>query len=71
MDRAFLSFSHGKRMCLGLHLAWCEMLKVLPELIRKFDIEFTREGQVVEMETRMTAFIKGLDVRIRAREEES
>lgn len=38
MNRANLGFSAGKRMCLGLHIAWMEMRKVIPALLMNFDV---------------------------------
>ena len=37
MHRADLTFSAGKRMCLGLNVAWLEMKKVIPALIMNFE----------------------------------
>ena len=67
MERASLAFSHGKRICLGLHLAWCEMLKVLPELIRRFDIELADPTYKHEVCERMIALVTNLPVTIRER----
>ncbi|KIW65684.1 hypothetical protein, variant 2 [Phialophora macrospora] len=39
MERANLFFSAGRRVCIGQHVAWIEMKKVLPELLLRFDIE--------------------------------
>ena len=38
MHRADLTFSAGKRMCLGLNVAWLEMKKVIPALIMNFEV---------------------------------
>jgi cytochrome P450 len=40
MHRANLTFSAGKRMCLGLNIAWLEMKKVISALIMNFDVSF-------------------------------
>jgi len=42
MHRADLTFSAGKRMCLGLHVAWLEMEKVIPALIMNFEVSCGR-----------------------------
>ncbi|KAK5077069.1 hypothetical protein LTR64_005451 [Lithohypha guttulata] len=34
------NFGAGARKCLGRHMAWIKMMKVIPELIRRFEIEF-------------------------------
>lgn len=38
MDRAFLSFSAGKRTCTGVHIAWLEMKKTLPLILMNFEV---------------------------------
>jgi cytochrome P450 len=38
MNRANLLFSTGKRMCLGLNIAWLEMRKVIPALVMNFEV---------------------------------
>ncbi|EXJ53470.1 uncharacterized protein A1O5_13246 [Cladophialophora psammophila CBS 110553] len=38
MERAFYGFGHGKRMCIGQHIAWIEMKKVIPELLLNYDV---------------------------------
>jgi cytochrome P450 len=40
MHRADLTFSAGKRMCLGMNIAWLEMKKVISALIMNFDVSF-------------------------------
>ena len=38
MERSNFAFSQGKRNCLGLHMAWTEMLKLLPAILNEFDV---------------------------------
>lgn len=38
MERAMLGFGAGKRMCLGLHIAWLEMKKLIPLMILHLDV---------------------------------
>jgi cytochrome P450 len=38
MDRAFLGFSAGKRICTGIHIAWLEMKKALPLILMNFNV---------------------------------
>ncbi|KAF5529252.1 hypothetical protein FNAPI_13938, partial [Fusarium napiforme] len=45
MDRSFLSFSTGKRVCLGLHIAYRELKKVVPLLLMKFDVTMRANEQ--------------------------
>ncbi|KAF4428950.1 hypothetical protein FACUT_9213 [Fusarium acutatum] len=37
MERAFPGFGYGKRMCIGQHIAWVEMKKMLPELLLNYN----------------------------------
>lgn len=38
MERAFSGFGHGKRICIGRHIAWLEMKKALAALVLQFDV---------------------------------
>ena len=38
MNKYFLGFGHGKRMCIGRHLALLEMKKTLPLILKTFDV---------------------------------
>lgn len=38
MERATLYFGGGRRICIGQHIAWIEMKKLLPELINRFNV---------------------------------
>ncbi|KAI0382186.1 cytochrome P450 [Hypomontagnella monticulosa] len=55
MDRAFLAFSAGKRICTGRHIAWLEMKKTLPLLLINFDFNLINPDQQVEEEIRISA----------------
>ncbi|KAJ1735255.1 hypothetical protein LPJ72_001964 [Coemansia sp. Benny D160-2] len=37
--RNLLTFSHGRRICPGRYLAWWEMLTVLPNILKNYDLE--------------------------------
>ncbi|KAK7726292.1 hypothetical protein SLS57_003378 [Botryosphaeria dothidea] len=41
MDGYYLPFGHGSRTCIGKHISLLEITKVIPQLIRKFDFEFS------------------------------
>jgi cytochrome P450 len=41
MERAWLGFGQGKRMCIGRHIAWMEMKKALPELLLNYKVKST------------------------------
>lgn len=38
MDRVFYGFGHGKRMCIGQHIAWLEMKKGLAEILLNYEV---------------------------------
>lgn len=38
MDRGFIAFSAGKRICMGLHIAWLELKKVVPLILMNFEV---------------------------------
>lgn len=38
MNRAMLGFGSGKRMCLGMHIAWLELKKLVPLLVMHLDV---------------------------------
>ncbi|CAK1363649.1 Pisatin demethylase [Cercospora beticola] len=45
-----LNFGGGSRKCIGRHISWIEMTKVIPELLRRYDVELThpeKEWRVV------------------------
>ena len=41
MDRAFLGFGCGKRICPGRHIAMLEMKKLIPLLLMNFEVSTT------------------------------
>ncbi|PPJ60736.1 hypothetical protein CBER1_02380 [Cercospora berteroae] len=45
-----LNFGGGSRKCIGRQISWIEMMKVIPELLRRYDVELThseKEWRVV------------------------
>lgn len=38
MDRSFFTFGAGSRVCCGKNISYIEMRKIIPELVREFDI---------------------------------
>lgn len=42
MERSFLGFSTGKRVCLGMHIAILEMKKVIPLVLMNFDVSTSK-----------------------------
>ena len=49
MERAMLGFGAGKRMCLGSHIAWLEMKKLVPLLVMHLDVRFVAPSYVVQL----------------------
>lgn len=46
MDTVFeLNFGAGSRKCIGRNISWIEMMKVVPELLRRFRVELTHPEQ--------------------------
>lgn len=39
MEKSFLSFGAGSRACIGRYISLIEMRKIIPQLVRAFDIE--------------------------------
>ncbi|KIV85833.1 hypothetical protein PV11_01488 [Exophiala sideris] len=67
MQRADLMFSAGKRSCIGQHVAWIEMKKLLPELLNKFDIEFVDQKKPLTCRIPLVFFPDDLPVRLSPR----
>jgi cytochrome P450 len=47
MERGFLGFSAGKRICLGLHIAQLEMKKMIPHMMMNF--KMTLDDPMVDL----------------------
>lgn len=39
MEQYFLAFGAGARTCIGRHISHLEMVKLIPEIIKRYDIE--------------------------------
>ncbi|KAK6544746.1 hypothetical protein TWF694_001432 [Orbilia ellipsospora] len=50
MDNYFMPFSRGARICIGLNLAWAEMLLTLARLVRRFEITYSEDFADSNME---------------------
>lgn len=44
MERCFLAFSSGKRVCMGVHIAWLELKKIVPLLVMQYDVSSKPES---------------------------
>ncbi|KAI1076809.1 cytochrome P450 [Whalleya microplaca] len=60
MDAAIFTFGMGPRVCIGKDVAYMELWKLLPEIIRNFDIELLDPGRFVVVGG--VAFNEGLHV---------
>ncbi|KAB8290831.1 hypothetical protein EYC80_008468 [Monilinia laxa] len=47
LEHGMFVWGVGPRVCLGKDIAWMEMFKLVPEIIRNFDIEVLNEGKYV------------------------
>ena len=39
MEQYYLAFGAGARTCVGRHISHLEMVKLIPEIIKRYDIE--------------------------------
>ncbi|KAI1658729.1 cytochrome P450 [Daldinia decipiens] len=56
MEQSFFNFSAGSRTCLGRHIAMIEISKMIPELLRRFELTLTYPDR--EWETRNVWLVK-------------
>ncbi|KPI38564.1 Pisatin demethylase [Cyphellophora attinorum] len=47
MDRCMFQFGGGSHVCIGRHLALLEMNKVLPQLLRRYELRLVNPGKVL------------------------
>ncbi|KAB2575893.1 D-amino-acid oxidase [Lasiodiplodia theobromae] len=67
MEAASFVFGVGPRVCLGKDVAVLEMWKLLPEIVRQFDLELVKEGRIAGMSI-ASQLPKGHEVTIVARD---
>ncbi|KAH8433938.1 cytochrome P450 [Aspergillus melleus] len=65
MSRYIIQFGAGSRTCMGKHVSLCEIYKVIPELIRSYDMELDLENE--EIETTAYWLYKPVKVKIKVR----
>ncbi|GME34413.1 Cytochrome P450 [Neofusicoccum parvum] len=68
MDRYFLTFGYGSRVCIGKNIAFLEMYKLVPTLVRKFDFELCNPDAEVECSNRTLVKQHKIKVSVRMRE---
>ncbi|KAH7321513.1 cytochrome P450 family protein [Rhexocercosporidium sp. MPI-PUGE-AT-0058] len=56
LDKYFFSFGMGSRTCIGKNISLLEMAKLIPQLVRNFDIELEQPGR--EWKTTNKWFVK-------------
>ncbi|KAK3387414.1 cytochrome P450 [Podospora didyma] len=68
MEASLLTFGAGHRICLGKHISYLEIFKLVPTLLQGYDIELVDEGKTWTVENRWFVPQSGLNVRLRKRE---
>jgi cytochrome P450 len=68
MERYMFQFGGGSHLCIGRNLALFEMNKVLPTLLRDYEIELVEMDQPLKANTTFFVVQSGLEVRIKKRE---
>ena len=64
MEQYYVPFGMGTRTCIGKNIAILEMCKLVPELIRRYDMTLVEQ----EMKRLNRWFVKPYDVRIRIKQ---
>ncbi|KAF9631373.1 Cytochrome P450 [Lasiodiplodia theobromae] len=69
MDASFLAFGGGSRTCLGKHISMMEMMKVIPQLLREFEVQLEGgEGREWKVKNRWFVQQEGLICALTKRE---
>ncbi|WPB04015.1 uncharacterized protein RHO25_008659 [Cercospora beticola] len=68
MERCYFTFGDGSRICIGRHIFTMEAMKLVPQLLRKFDFEWAGdEDEEWNVEGYWMSRPSGLKVRIKER----
>lgn len=69
MERAWFTFGGGTRLCIGRNIAMFEMTKLLPEVVRRWDVSWAKpeERKNWSVDGYFLALQHGLTVRIKER----
>lgn len=67
LSYVFVQFGGGSHLCLGRNLALLEMNKVLPQLIRRYDLRLVHPGRPLKHNTTFFVVQKGLEVFVQKR----
>ncbi|GAW17174.1 hypothetical protein ANO14919_066260 [Xylariales sp. No.14919] len=68
MEASLLTFGAGHRICLGKHISYLEILKLVPTLLQAYDIELVGEASSMTVENRWFVPQFGFHVQLRRRE---
>lgn len=68
MERYMFQFGGGSHLCIGRNLALLEMNKVLPRLIRDYDLKLVHPDRPLKANTTFFVVQSGLEVLIKKRE---
>lgn len=68
MEKCYFTFGDGSRICIGRHIFTMEAMKLVPQLLRKFDFEWAGdEAEEWKVEGYWMSKPSGLKVRIKER----
>ncbi|KAJ4415485.1 hypothetical protein N0V82_007287 [Gnomoniopsis sp. IMI 355080] len=68
MDAALLTFGAGHRVCLGKHISYLEIFKLVPTLLQAYDLELVDGGKSWTVQNRWFVPQSGFHVRLRRRQ---
>ncbi|KAI0541875.1 cytochrome P450 family protein [Xylaria digitata] len=66
LRRFFFAFGGGTRTCIGRHISWLEMEKLIAALVMRYDFELADDANITE-KCGALVFLKGLRVKISPR----
>ncbi|KAL3459726.1 cytochrome P450 [Aspergillus heterothallicus] len=67
MDRSFFAFGHGSRTCIGKNISLLEMGKLVPQILREFDVEWASDNPEWSIKTYFFAKQDDFFTRLRTR----
>jgi cytochrome P450 len=67
MEASLLTFGAGHRTCLGKHISYLEIFKLVPTLLRRYELELVDGGRDWKVENRWFVQQNGFNVRLRKR----
>ncbi|KAF2258967.1 putative benzoate 4-monooxygenase cytochrome P450 [Lojkania enalia] len=70
MDQSLLTFGAGHRSCLGKHISYLEIYKLVPTILLEYDLELVNPDKAWKIENRWFVPQFGFNVRLRKRSPE-